>query len=500
MVDIPNSQIAIDDKWVRIPSDVLPPTFDPTNFSKLAQAEFREVSTGKYRVALRETYLKSKVPKFELELLARGTSFEPTCANFLGRLPSIDKGMQRDEREWMIQARRFIQSQSEIPEPLWSRFSGEVQLVEDDQLLPLLSQIQSEGESGDSLLALAANECLSMRLAMMRAMFAQRHTKEAWKSMSEFVGFPAAKSLMSGSSNTFLPFFVPPLLLQSPWIWGTTVVRPGVTFLRMFEHPLMTRSQSDLNPMETFRSSMYDGPRLPRPVLPPTEGLEQREAFVHWWVDGASHLIHILGDFTRYRDRADEYSPSEHVAMVLSIERLFTIAIEIMKSRVENPVLRKWLLFDFLDVLEGLHVSDIEQSLSLKRRAESWQHLKIALPPVISDLLGGIIESALTGLEELDSSMWATSQLEVGGLRIIKSDGTSAEVIATDRVRGEYLRIVRNSQHGFKNILNNPRKLNYLASFTGELSNDIPDVIWCFLVDLISDPEAFLFKSQRPRN
>jgi len=41
-----------------------------------------------------------------------------------------------------------------------------------------------------------------------------------------------------------------------------------------------------------------------------------------------------------------------------------------------------------------------------------------------------------------------------------------------DRARGEYLHLLRDTHHGFRQIVNNRRDLSYLAAFTGSSQSD----------------------------
>ena len=477
--------------WIRLPPDLLLSGPQRKVLSQFASLEVRSEPDGGMRVTTSEDYRRSGKPGIASMLVARGQVFEQTGLQRLLAPPLLAQTIPEQELQSMrLQRRAFVRMQEE-PQPRWARFVGEVQLAPEEDLPSLLADIQADGAPEDSIWVFEADRVLSQRLALMRALFAARHAHEAWKLHD---GFPAGRALMMNSTAGFTIFLEPPLLYRAPWSWGNMVMRAHRTVARLLGAPLFS-PRSWGGPLDTLKGSMYEAPTIPDPPHQPVESLADREEFLLWWVDRVSTLIHILSDLTLYRDEHGEYRPERHFSTVLTVERLFVSALELMRLRTVSELLRKHLLFDLLDILHGHDLGDHEKNLQYTKQLAAWHEVESRLSPGVQRCIAPLVNGAFEALRGVEDGIWAASRRQGDKLLIDRKAGLGQDAIAIDRARGEYLHILRNSHHGFRDMVKNKRDLSYLATFTGELSNRLPDLAWWYLVRLLDDPTVLIGQS-----
>ena len=74
---------------------------------------------------------------------------------------------------------------------------------------------------------------------------------------------------------------------------------------------------------------------------------------LHWWIAGLNALVAVeLDPATHASDGI--YDPVRHLAMSLTIDRLVATVQQIAIADRRNSMVRKLLLFDSLDLIEGL--------------------------------------------------------------------------------------------------------------------------------------------------
>lgn len=485
--------------WIRFPPDLFGTGTKPGFLADFADLRVRPNNDGSCEVVTLEEYQKTTRPSVRVILLARGTSFEDAGLNALATVPPLSEATPADQLDALRELRRQWLATRIDKEPEWSRFSGELQLAREEEVVELLRGFQAAGNPDDSLWLVTADQVLSRRLAVMRALFAARHAKEAWKGGSTFEGFPAARALMTNTTSGFILYLLPALYYRTPWHVGTATFRAQATIVRVLAEPEPGRDTgwgSPLDAMARYAGQMQ-APTFPPSVWAASESQADREELLRWWAERVGALTAFLGDFSYFRDNTDSYSPSVHLGTVLTVERLFVTAVEMMRIRKQNEWLRKLLLFDVLDLLEGHGAGRFEQNLDLSRQRKEWTAAMNQLPGGVLRCLRPLIDGALAALEDLASSLWASSRRSGNLVQIEKKSGQGTEGIGIDRSRAEYLRILRDAHHGYRKILSNPRDLSYLASFTGEVSERLPDLVWWYLLRLLLNPAETLLPSLR---
>ncbi|MBI3429049.1 MAG: hypothetical protein HY050_03120, partial [Actinobacteria bacterium] len=305
---------------------------------------------------------------------------------------------------------------------------------------------------------------------------------------NDFAGFPAARALMANLASGFTMYFSPLLLLDSPWVGGALAARPNATIIQLLTEPQPGRPRAWTDQLDSFKPP-YAGSAIWSGLATPIENLETREQILRWWASRISELLWIVSDPTRHVDRNGVYEPSIQFGVALTLERIFVTAVEVMCLKTKDEFIRKILLFDFLDLLQGLGMGNYERNLSHTTQHELWVLLKQTLPENVSRTFSPIIDGAFDALLQLDSGFWsAASRTPNNELLIRRKTGIGQDPISLDRARAQYVRVLRNSTHGFSDLANNPRNLSYLANHTAELDNKLPDLVWWYLIRILSNP------------
>jgi hypothetical protein len=481
--------------YVRLSRDLLPNRLNREVLERFAGIHIRNDSDGAIQITTQEHYRRTAGPQIDVALLARGNQFIEDGLRRIDRLTPITVSTPAAHLQAMRESRdAYVQQQSDS-QPFWARFVGEVQLADDNRLVETLRNVQSaEGAAGASLWVLNADPLFSQRLSMMRGFFAARHAHEAWATndgqASE--GFPAARALMMNSTASFARFLQPPFLYGSPWVWAAVTARIHATFVQVFDSPEMGRDLGWGSPLDPYKGRMYEGVGVPTPPREPIETQETREQFMAWWTEKTEGLLNLLADFTRYRDEQGNYRPELHFGTVLTVERLFVSALELMRLKTQGEMVRILLLFDVLDLLDGHGLGNHEKNLHYTRQHTDWTVLRQTLPPAVDRCLSELIEGGFEALLEVDQTLWARSRIQDATLLVARKNGQGQEGVGLDRARGEYLHILRDAHHGFRKLVNNRRDLSYLACFTGALSARLPDLVWWYLIRLLNKPEVLV--------
>ncbi|HUW77501.1 MAG TPA: hypothetical protein VMV52_01975 [Candidatus Nanopelagicaceae bacterium] len=485
-----------DGSWVRLPPDYRPSTIPKSRFEEFAQLKVRQGSGDVWLFKTVEEYLNAAKPGIRLSLIARGTDFDAHGLQRLTHLIPITDTTSPERLQGLAEFRRQQVAMSLEDEPLWNRFVGELQIALDSELENSLRDLQSHGDAQDSLWLAECDPVLMRRLGVMRTLFAQRFTADAIRA-ENFGGFGAARYLMLNSTAMFTLYLQPPLLLDSPWVGGYAVSRLNATFIRALHRMEPGRVGVWTDPLDSFKPGYAGGSGFISPIQN-RQDLATREEFLRWWTRHVSELLWLVTNPTRFVDATGTYSPNEHLGTVLTVERIFVTAVEIMRLRTRDEVLRKILLFQLLDLLEGHGMGNFVDNLHHDKQRALWSAMKPGLPEPVTRAIEPVIDGAFQALKSIEEEFWRPSaRTAEGHLLIDKKEGVGQEAIEINRARGEYIKVFRNSHHGFKDIANNPRNLSYLASHTGSLDDRLADLAWWYLIRLLNNPESLFPWSRR---
>lgn len=338
-----------------------------------------------------------------------------------------------------------------------------------------------------TLWAVEASPYLRSRLTASRVLFGIAETPEM-RDRATFEGFPAARAFLNTSVIGHRPFVEPPLLWHAPFVHGFAASRPGGALVVLLGHPVAGFEQRLL--LDVFRPDVLTTTSrsdlvVPRaPEVPPAAA----EHMLRWWVGGMNRLLSVLLDPARYRQPDGTHDPRTHFASVLSFERFFAVLQGILVYSRRDEFVRKSLMFDALDLLEGLGLGNYRKAVHPRRVSEQLAALKSALPADLASLLLPRCEAAVDALNSTKDGFFLSERRAGDQMRVRRKD-RSWEQVPEDTALADYLWVVRNSTHSFGGIALDPREISLLAAHTGDLPPALADLPLLHSLRLLLQPD-----------
>lgn len=124
---------------------------------------------------------------------------------------------------------------------------------------------------------------------------------------------------------------------------------------------------------------------------------------------------------------------------------------------------------------------------SAKYARQTLAAIEETLAPEVAQVLLPRAQKAVEALEALPNGFFITSRLE-GDLVRVPDDKGNEKLISKDAAATQWLRVIRNSQHGFDKTPS-ARERELLAMHNGEIDAALPDLAWLYLLQLMAFPE-----------
>ena len=486
-----------DSTWIKLPQELRPALIQKEHIENFAGIKVKVETNGDWSIATTESYETRRATRVEITQLARGIQFFEVGKRKLESLALITDSTPESK---LIELSRRRQDQfrhrPEEIEPLWHKFPGETTISTNQKLPTILDEIQQAGNPNDSMWLIKFNVLIQRRFSLMRFIFAQKFTPEAITA-TEFKGFPALQSLMINTTSAFVMYINPIFILQSPWVWGQSAPRPDAAIMRLFETPEAGRSKIWTDLLDTFIPSWAAGDGEIS-IEAQTLSYQQRTEITKWWILKVAELLYVVSNPINFEDKNGYYDPQTHVSTTLTIERIFVSLTEIARLKTKDVLVRKRLIFEILDTLKGHGLGEYDQNLNYDKQYNLWQKVKAILPNEVNSAFSPVIESGFEGLREIGKEFWgAKNSPSSDEISIYNKDG-SQETMKSKKAVPFLLTSVRNSMHGFRDLLSNRRNLSILGNHTGSIDDNFPDYAWWLLLRLVMNPEVFVSKLKKP--
>jgi hypothetical protein len=226
----------------------------------------------------------------------------------------------------------------------------------------------------------------------------------------------------------------------------------------------------------------------PRPAVT----ADQIEALLRWWLGQLNKLFGVVLDPANYPDQRGVYKAPAHFGALLSLDRLLACVLEVLIHARRDEFVRKLLLFDCLDLLEGFHQGGYEQLCNAATVREQLNELEVLLPAQVGELILPRCRRAVRALELLQDGFYVHERLSQDGLRIRNQSG-QLQTVSLPVAAARYMRVVRNATHAFHQMVRQrPDQISLLAAHTGELPPDLSDLAFLHFVRVLADPAKLL--------
>jgi hypothetical protein len=399
--------------------------------------------------------------------LFRGMPYEHIQAE-LNRL-----GAQRPDDLAVLMYRATLATATVAPDHL----AGIVQQVLRDFLLPLLPE--------------AAVYLVEVDLALGRRYGATRLLLQAQDDETMFARPPAARAnetvfnsargLFSDTSFGLGAYLSPLFLALSPWVWAAPAKRPGGVVIYTFGR-LATGRRSEAT--ELLQLFFPDG-RAQSGQQPQISSADI-DAALTWWAEALDRLFTEITDPVRYVSDDGTYRVKENFEALLSIEQAFR-NVQSLSAHARDGHVRRILLFDTLDTLEGLRSPDFVRMCELSYAQRALDEVTSLLSPEAGRVLLPRATLAVGALKQLQDGFFVPSRLQDSGLQIPDKRGVE-RVISLEKATAAYLRVLRNGGHAFGGRPA-PADGVLLLSHNGDIPVDLPDLAYLYLLHLLARPQ-----------
>jgi hypothetical protein len=277
----------------------------------------------------------------------------------------------------------------------------------------------------------------------------------------------------------------PLFLCHSPYIWSIVGQRQqGITIFSL-GRPLVGRTP---DPAELIQQFMPAGPGHFPACSPFTA--TQIGAALKWWTDHLNELLSVATDPSTNREKSGTYRPRRQFETLLSLEQAGK-RVQAVLAHQRDPASRRVLTFAALDTLEGLKaISSLENAFELSKAERVLQGLTDALPADVAAVLLPSARRAVAALRRYQDGFLPSSHVSGGQVAIPLKGGRTTSV-SLEGATKQYLRVLRNTSHGFsgKDDAGRRRDELLLMSHTGELPDDFALLPYLYWLDYIANPQ-----------
>ncbi len=332
------------------------------------------------------------------------------------------------------------------------------------------------------------------RLTAVKGLVAVARTPELFKRATGPATGPVFQSA-SGQLNSLLlgaEYLIQSALsVAAPFVIGSGTPRAGGLLVVLYDEPLDGRDGivpgSLLATAGTagFASAGVVGWTSP----PVTSG--GIDAWFTWYIESLNSLVGEILDPRPYADAAGVYQPSEHLALLLTIERLFASIVNVLAQTGREEYVAKVLAFSALDCLESLPGHPDRVSLLPASSARSSLDILTTAIPIISMGLIERLAAVPDNLKAIADGFFQPSSRRPGEICIRSKDGVHGWV-GEDLAVASYLNLVRNGTHGYNKFVGSPREEDLLLGHDGTLPRDVADIPVLHGLRLLVDPVAAL--------
>lgn len=339
---------------------------------------------------------------------------------------------------------------------------------------------------------ITVDEAFSRRLATPRALLRDLRNP---KTDGEEIVFQSSHGIIQDTYIGLTPFIETLLTSLSPYVWGVSAGRAGAIIVVTFGKAVGGRERIAGSLLELSATSAS---ATKRPSWRPQATVRDFERSISWWMARLDLLFSHLTEPENCTHHG-EYDPRIAHERILTAIQLFRSAH--MVATVGDSHTRRLLLYNILDQLTGLNPrakwpqTTTASSVQAKLRA-----IEERMPEDVQRVLLPRAHAAAASLKGLQDGFFARELLQDGGIRLPDKSGGRV-LTSLDRAASEWLRVMRNSAHGFEQQISD-RQRTLIAAHNASIPEDLPDVAWLHLLHLLTYPEQVALgrKSLRPQS
>lgn len=376
----------------------------------------------------------------------------------------------------------------------WQAFTlsvvGAPDAVVADQVREIFTRVARELPGG-SLWSGSYHPWLQPRLQIARTLFGLQHTPGRLNLMAP-EGITRAGGALGAVTGFALGQYLEALFLaQAPWLPAISSSRAGGAAVLVFGNLQAGREEGPAELIDLYQPQLLSG-FLRRKSMPDFDVTDFERA-LPWGGSQISRLVTVAFDPAAFRAAAGGHDSAAQFATVLSVDRLFAVVNALLVASRREEFLRKTLLFEALDIIEGLTSGrrNHEQTLSFRHCGATLARLERRLPEPVQRLVLPRCRAAVNALHEMVGGFFDTDRHE--GTQLVLALNTGERRLTWDRAVVTYLRsVIRNGAHSYRDRMRQEPDRQLFASHTGELPAELSDLAYLHLLDLFTKPEQMV--------
>jgi hypothetical protein len=295
--------------------------------------------------------------------------------------------------------------------------------------------------------------------------------------------FMSSRHLFNDTTIGLQSYLAPLFLSCALWVWAAYAGRPGGVIAYSFGELVIGRR---MEASELLQLAEPMAPLVTR--YPPAVTSPDLEAALKWWVFQLDKLFTEVTDPCHFVTDTGAYDVVSHFEQLLSLEQVFRTVQSISVHDRDGHAQRS-LLFDALDTFEALRKPDFDAMCKLSVATKALEEVEASMSEDVARVLIPRARAAVEALRELQDGFFLKSRVSPAGVRLPDKSGETTYPL--DEAAGFFLRVLRNSVHGFggRKGLPGERESALLSSHNGRLPKELPDLAYLYLLRLLATPE-----------
>jgi len=297
------------------------------------------------------------------------------------------------------------------------------------------------------------------------------------------LAFNSSRFLFSDTTIGLGAYLSPLFLSRAPWVWGASAGRPGAVIAYTFGQLVLGRRSEAAEPLQLFSPTSRTGIQ-PAPAIDPANF----DFAFRWWVEHLDRLFTEITDPCRHVEADGSYTVLDHFESLLSLEQVFR-NVQSLSAHDRDGHAQRALLFDALDSMSGVRPPDFDELCKLTCAKKALAEVEADMDTATASVLLPRARAAITALEDVQKGFFLPSMVSGSGVRLPDKNGE--QTVPFDAAAAQYLRVLRNSVHGFggRGGAAGERNRALLAAHNGQISADLPDLAYLYLLRLLARPE-----------
>jgi len=376
--------------------------------------------------------------------------------------------------------------------------------------LPKLFAAFPEG----SLWMIDADELLNRRLTLLRMLVSQKLAPEVYDLN---IGDSSAPHFLTLNHQSLtrgldLGHVIDPLLLAfypatlgftMQWMPSTVVFLTGQSSSMLAKYPATPWALYDpgfQSPVESMADRYADF------IIDVGSG--PAESLLQWWVTRLNIAYSFLLNPTNFDNGYGNHEPMRQLAWFLTFERLIVDLLLIDTGFSQSELARQISAFDLLDKAETLLGYDrkssgagfesmLLRSRMLPRLEEVWANLPVQARQRFRSRATRLYDELYEGVREHTYP----HRLTRAAVKVISEKRGKTVAVPTEMYTARLVRALRNSRHGFIDVLTNDERRwdrALLAAHDGYLPSAFPDLVALLAFAMIADFDSVTKKAWLP--